>query len=110
MAPVATAVAERRREPRVAGGGGRFDPAAVLRPGLEVVLINISCRGALVESGARLRPGARAGLLLSGTDVRASVEGRIERCQVARLDPVRYRGVIVFDKDLDVGTGAGGSE
>jgi hypothetical protein len=110
MAPVATAVAERRREPRVAGGGYRFNPAAVLRPGLEVVLINISRRGALVESSARLRPGARAGLLLSGTDARASVEGRIGRCHVAGLDPLRYRGVIVFDKDLDIGTSAGGSE
>ena len=110
MAALATAVAERRRAPRVAGGGHRFAAAAVLRPGLEVVLINISRRGALIESGARLRPGARAGLLLTGTDVRASVEGRIGRCQVARLDPVRYRGAIVFDEDLDIGTSVGGSE
>ena len=102
MAFVAAAVDDRRRELRVAGGGGRFDANAVLRPGLEVVLVNISRRGALIDSGARLRPGARAELLLNGTDVRASVEGRIERCQVVRLNPVRYRGVVVFDQVLQI--------
>lgn len=110
MALVATALDDRRRSPRAVGGGRRFDASAVLRPGLEVVLVNISGRSALVESGARLRPGARAELILSGTDVRVSVEGRIERCQVARLDPVRYRGVVVFDENVDLDRGAEGSE
>jgi len=94
----------------VAGGGHRFGAEAVLRPGQAVVLVNISRRGALVNSGARLRPGAKAELLLCGTDVRVRVEGRLDRCQVVSLDPLRYRGVVVFDEDVGIGTGAEGSE
>jgi hypothetical protein len=110
MAAVATATNERRHESRAAGAGHQFGADAVLRPGHEVVVVNISRRGALVDSGSRLRPGAHAELLLSGTDGRVRVEGRLDRCQVVRLDPVRYRGVIVFDDDLDFRRGAVGSE
>jgi hypothetical protein len=101
MAAVATATNERRHESRAAGAGHQFGADAVLRPGHEVVVVNISRRGALVDSGSRLRPGAHG---------RVRVEGRLDRCQVVRLDPVRYRGVVVFDDDLDIGRGAVGSE
>lgn len=110
MASVALEVIERRHDRRVAGGGPRFGAGAVLRPGQAVVVVNICCRGALVESGARLRPGAHTELQLTGSALRARVTGRIERCQVVRLDPVTYRGVIVFDECVDVGLGAEGSE
>lgn len=126
MAPVALAVPERRHqqhegpreaapderrdERRLAGGGPSFSARAVLRPGQAVVLLNICCRGALMESEARLRPGAHAELLLSGHGSRARVRGRLERCQVVRLDPMRYRGVIVFDDCLNLDVGAEGSE
>lgn len=110
MASVALEVIERRLDRRVAGGGPRFGAGAVLRPGQAVVVVNISRRGALVESGARLRPGARTELQLHGGAVRARVTGRIERCQVVRLEPVTYRGVIVFDDCVDIGLGAEGSE
>jgi len=110
MASVATAVNERRHGLRVGGGGQRFGAGAVLRPGQAVVLVNISRGGALVDSGARMRPGARTELLLCGSDTRVKVQGRVDRCHVARLDPVRYHGVIVFDEGVDIGIGTEGSE
>jgi hypothetical protein len=103
MATVALDVVERRRERRWPGGGPRFDAGAVLRPGQAVVLINISSRAALVESATRLRPGAQTELQLCGSGVRAAVRGRVERCQVARLEPLRYHGVVLFDGEVDLG-------
>jgi hypothetical protein len=110
MATVAVALAERRHERRVAGGGPHFSANAVLRPGKPVTLLNISGRSALVQSIARLRPGAHTELQLSGAGARAAVKGRIERCYVAHLDPVRYHGVVVFDERLEVGVDQQGSE
>lgn len=101
---------ERRHEGRVAGGGPRFGVGAVLRPGHAVVLVNISSRAALVESGARLRPGAHTELHLSGAGTRARVKARIDRCCVVGLDPVRYHGVVMFDERVDIGAGVEGSE
>jgi hypothetical protein len=65
--------------------------------------VNISRRGALVESDVRLRPGAHAELQLVGPAARRSIRGRVDRCQVATLEPLRYHGAIVFDEGLDVG-------
>ena len=103
---------ERRHERRLSGGGPRYGAVAVLRPGQAVAVVNISSRAALIESGTRLRPGLQTELQMCGTDVRARVRGRIDRCQVVRLEPLRYRGVILFDERVDIGNGpgAGGSE
>ena len=103
MAPVAIDLIERRRERRSAGGGARWQPLALLRPGQPVTLLNISSRAALVESSARLRPGAHTELQLAGSQSRASVRGRLERCHVATLEPLRYRGVMLFDERIDLG-------
>jgi hypothetical protein len=103
MAPVALDLIERRRERRRAGGGPRWRVHAVLRPGQPVTLLNISSRAALVESGARLRPGAHTELQLAAPGARASVRGRLERCHVAALAPLRYRGVLMFEQVVDVG-------
>lgn len=108
MASVALVLTERRGEPRLPGGGPRFAAGAVLRPGQAVVLVNISSRAALVESETRLRPGAHTELQLSG-GLRACVRGRIERCQVVHLEPLRYHGVVVFDDCVDLGGGTEGS-
>lgn len=97
------AVRERRGGPRVQPGHTGWGPEAVLRPGRVVRLLNISGRGVLVESHVRLRPGTRAELQLVGRSTRRSIRGRIERCQVATLEPLRYHGAIVFDERLDVG-------
>jgi hypothetical protein len=65
-----------------------------------VRVINVSCGGALVESRNRMNPGTRTELQLSG-DPRRVVRGRIDRCRVSELDPVRYEGAIVFDQLLE---------
>lgn len=92
---------ERRTERRRTAGGVRCRPDAVLRPGQPVVLLNISSRAALVESEARLRPGASTELQLALGGGRTSIRGRLDRCHVAALEPLRYRGVLVFEQRLE---------
>jgi hypothetical protein len=74
-------------------------------PGVTVTLINISTCGALFESAARLRPGLRTELQLAGGGQRRTVRGRLDRCHVAALDPLCYRGVMVFEELLEVSSG-----
>jgi len=93
---------ERRRERRHAGASARWQANAVLRPGQLVTIVNITSRAALVESEARLRPGASTELQLAGVSTRASVKGRLDRCCVTALDPLRYRAVVVFETHLDL--------
>ena len=102
MAAVGIERAERRSEWRRPGGGSRWQREAVIRPGLPVTLLNISSRAALVESGSRLRPGARTEMQLGGLSARRSIRGHLERCYVAALEPIRYRGVLIFEDRLDV--------
>ena len=106
MAPVAFDPVERRRERRTSGGGSLWRVQALLRPGQPVTLLNISSRAALVESAARLRPGAHTEVQLAGSNARASVGGRLDRCYVAAIEPMRYRGVLMFDERVDVGDDA----
>jgi hypothetical protein len=91
---------ERRRHARVPPEDTPWDRSALLRPGQEVVLVNLSREGALIASRNRMNPGARTELQLLGTR-RRSVRGRIERCRVSALDPVCYEGVLVFDEGLE---------
>ena len=101
MAPVAVDLIERRRDHRLCGGG-RWQCAAVIRPGQRVTLINICSRAALVESGTRLRPGAHTEMQLAGHAGRVSVKGRLDRCYVAALEPLRYRGVLMFEQGVEI--------
>jgi len=93
----------RRRDRRTAPAGTPWQAEAVVRPGLVVRLLNISARGALVESAGRLQPGRLAELQLTAVDgdVRQVARGVVGRCQVARLTPLRYQGAIVFERPLD---------
>lgn len=93
---------ERRTEERRTAGGVRCRPEAVLRPGQPVVVLNINSRAALVESGARLRPGALTELQLASGNGRTSIRGRLDRCHVCALEPLRYRGLLVFDERLEL--------
>ena len=102
MAPISN-LSERRRERRQTGGGERWRALAVLRPGQPITLLNITSRAALVESTARLRPGAHTEMQLSGPDSRANVRGRLDRCHVVALEPIRYRGVVLFEERVDLG-------
>jgi hypothetical protein len=65
-----------------------------------VRLLNVSRGGALVESATRMMPGTRTELQLAGVP-RQIIRGRIDRCRVAGLDPVRYEGAIVFEQALE---------
>lgn len=103
MASLVIDLIERRRERRTTGAGPHWQASAILRPGQPVTLLNISSRAALVESAARLRPGAHTEVRLAGSQAPASIGGRLDRCYVAALEPIRYRGVLVFDERVDVG-------
>ena len=79
-------------------------PEAVLRPGVLVRVVNIGPYGALIECPARLKPGRTAELQLvsAASERKQVVAGRIERCQVVRLNPLGFRGAIAFDGVLGV--------
>jgi len=91
--------AERRRWLRQIYAGGRLPPRTRLRPGDLVTLVDVSCGGALVESGLRLRWGARCDVEWAADDGVVSVAARVVRCFVARVEPsvVRYRTALRFD-------------
>ncbi len=91
---------DRRLASRVAPEQTPWGTVAILRPGQEVRVINVGPGGALIESANRMSPGTRTELQLSGA-ARHSIRGRIERCTVTRLDPVRYQGAIIFERSLD---------
>jgi hypothetical protein len=76
--------------------------SARVRPGYDVLLINVSAGGALVESWHRLLPGAIVELHLETSERRTAVRGRVLRCAVSRLrsTSVCYRGAIGFDRHL----------
>ena len=93
---------DRRDELRLTPADLQWSKDAVLRPGQAVRLINVSSRAALIESRARLRPGATTELQVARGEQRQGVKGRLERCFVAALEPLRYRGVIVFEHRLAI--------
>jgi hypothetical protein len=97
-------VRERRRTPRVAPGSAGWREDALLRPGLAVRVVDIGPLGALLESSRRFRPGVRTELHLraSHVDRRLIVSGRVARCHVVDLDPVRYRGAMEFDRMVEL--------
>ena len=66
------------------------------------MLVNINTHAALVESDARLRPGAQTEMQLATAGNRTSVRGRLDRCYVAALEPIRYRGVMLFDHAIEL--------
>jgi hypothetical protein len=95
---------ERRATSRVHFRGGVLPPSARIHPGRQVILVDLSRQGALVEGLWRLRPGSRVDLQLDMAPQGTTVRGRIERCYVACLaDPagVRYRAAIRFDRAVD---------
>lgn len=98
-----TPVADRRHAPRLGPEPSGWKPDALLRPGFPIRIVNMSSHGALVETATRLRPGRVAELQLcetAGDDSRVLVRGRIGRCRVTAIDPIRYEGAIEFDSPL----------
>ena len=85
----------RRLRPEDSG----WQRVALLRPGHEVEIVNLTARGVLVRSSARLKPGMRCELQLTGA-TRHALRGRIARSHIVQLEPLRYEAAIVFDEPL----------
>jgi hypothetical protein len=104
MVPLTERGRERRRMPRLSPESTGWRELALLRPGVSVRVVNIGPLGALLESPRRLRPGIRAELQLTAThdERRMVVSGRLGRCHVAGLDPLRYRGAVEFDRIVEL--------
>ena len=97
--------ADRRARGRMVFTGGYLPPAARIRPGREVVIVDLSCDGALVEGPWRFRPLSRCDVHLKVTGQDVHLRARIVRCFVARLErqePVRYRTALAFDRAVDL--------
>jgi hypothetical protein len=76
--------------------------SALVRPGINASVVDVSADGALIETRQRLLPGSSIEIYF-GPDRRLPlVKATVLRCAVARLDPdrVSYRGAIVFDRRL----------
>jgi PilZ domain-containing protein len=73
---------------------------AILRPGYEVSLVDLSSGGALIQGPRPLRPGARVHLQLVSGRRRLALSAHVLRCSVTALDTrqgVQYRGALQFD-------------
>lgn len=90
---------DRRRGIRATPGHWGWRDEAILRPGVAVRVVDLSEHGVRIDAPARLRPGRPAELQLAHdtTDERRLLRGRVGRCQVTALHPLRYEGTIEFD-------------
>jgi len=93
---------DRRRSARLNTPDAHGIVGARIKPGKEVVVIDVSAGGALVETACRLLPGAEVELYMETTAERTTIRGRVLRCHVERVRPagVSYRGGIQFDACL----------
>ena len=97
--PTAPHVPERR-------GAVRHDPAALtlptgvrVHPGIDVRLVDVSTRGALVEGRTRLSPGMPVRLILANTGAQElPADGVVLRCSLHSIlaDRVLYRTAVRF--------------
>lgn len=75
-----------------------------LRTGRELLVVNVSSTGLLVEGRVRLLPGSSVDLhVVSGTG-RELVRSQVVRSYVSQLfaDSVRYRAALAFERSLDM--------
>lgn len=94
------AIADRRSQPRLSAEILGVDADATLAMGVPARILNLSPGGALLEIQEWIRPGTGSQLRLSRAsddgDERVVLAGRVVRCWVDRLSPLRYRAVIWF--------------
>ncbi len=98
--PAPSGALERRRDERVSGRGLR----ARVRPGYRLLIIDLSCSGALVEALRPLRPGSFVDVHLESEARDAMVAARVVRCAVAAIDSeigVTYRAALCFSESCD---------
>jgi hypothetical protein len=90
-------IVERRGDPRI-GQPAIAEMRAMLRPGVPVVLRNISAGGVLIEAPRPLKPGSRVHVQLVSGNRRFGLAARVVRCAVSSLDQgVQYCGALKFD-------------
>jgi PilZ domain-containing protein len=96
------AVIERRRDYRY-GRDAVGAMRARVRPGHEVVIVDVSPSGALIEMTIPLRPGARVHVHLKASSSEAALGARVTRCAVTAVSETRvlYRAGLQFDHDCD---------
>jgi hypothetical protein len=96
-------VVERRATPRVGVGDLPTDLSGRVRPGQSVRVIDLSCRGALLESNRRLLPGSRVDVHFECCRFRHLTRATVIRCYVGLLLPngVVFRAAIEFDRHLE---------
>ncbi len=92
---------ERRTSPRLPPSAIPSLKSISLSSGPEVVLINISRGGALLESDRRLRPSTKICLRLVTAETVHQVWGRVLRSQVSGLvGGLHYQSAVAFDQEL----------
>jgi hypothetical protein len=95
---------ERRVALRREKGDVPWLSAIKLDSGGELLIVNISSTGVLVETGSKFSPGSTADLHLSGPGTNLVVPARFVRSDVAHIDGlgVRYHAAAAFTKELDL--------
>ena len=96
---MASAVSERRREPRQPANVLEIE-RATLRPGCLVAVLDVSANGAQVQSERPLRPGSRVHVRVAARNWTLAVAADVVRCCVWLLqaDSVIYRGALRFEE------------
>jgi hypothetical protein len=95
---------DRRRAARRIPGPDEALSRIRLRAGRELAVINVSCRGALVEGEVRLLPGTHTDVHVLTATGRVVVRSRVVRAYVTALSSNRitYRGALAFEHPVDV--------
>ena len=96
---------ERRASSRVLALTMEGMERARLRPGRTADIVDLSAGGALIETDWRLLPGMRVEMQVGDPVPLFRVSARILRCHVAVVGRtrIRYRGALMFDKQLPFG-------
>jgi hypothetical protein len=95
---------ERRRSRRLRGEELPSLWTVKLPWGTAARVVDISTRGALIESASKIVPGSTVDLQLLGEGTNLSVPARMLRAEVSRIDTlgVRYHIAAAFSRELDL--------
>jgi hypothetical protein len=90
---------ERRRTHRRQSVEQHGIVSALVRPGINALVVDVSAAGVLIETHHRLLPGTSIEIHFDQKKRWPAVRGRVLRCAVAHVEPnlVRYRGAVLFD-------------
>lgn len=91
---------DRRAHQRLKASEGAGLPTGRFRSGHDLVLVNLSDGGALLDTHRRVLPGAKVAILLDRDDGPVLAPGQVVRSSVAGVDPesgVTYRVAVRFE-------------